>query len=362
MRSLGAARRALKLWVWNVDGMGVICRSVGVRLVLIACCAGFAVELGAQEQAPKKPATTPKSASEPPKSINPVTITENGWPVVAGDTPLPTPLAETRIGAPRSNTKPLQDGAAEPAVPLPPAAPQRLASGMQFDSPMHDVFRGTGVPGNLQRLGGVVVSWRLRVHGPHGEDVGIREMTHKADLRQADHDRIEHQDGRVYSRLGSQLTAQRGGLPWDPLLDEARAELDLFGLHLRMPWCYGDGKAYSILTREVVTRRGEKLIRLQLERAPSDMEQVFGPQVASTPRDRFELLFEPKTGLPRELVHRFACSGQQRRVLLEDWREVGGVRMPHRRIYVDDAMRPMTTIEILRIEPERVGEADFRLR
>ncbi|MFK7743022.1 MAG: hypothetical protein AB8H80_22100 [Planctomycetota bacterium] len=313
-----------------------------------------------------KTATQSPGSSKPAKasatgagkeSLSPVKFLNNGWPVLAGDTPVPTPLVETKSGVKR----PVIDSAASLlATPAPPAA-RRIASGMDLDSPMHEVFRATATPGAMQRLGGVVVWWRMTVHGTHGETIGMRELTHIADVRFADRDRLEYVDGRRFGRLGELVGAQRSGIPYDNLLPDARADLELFGMHIRMPWCYGDGKRYTILAREVVSRRSEKLVRLRIDRRPPIGDEVFGPPPTSKPGDRFQLLYDPTTGLPRELVHRFAASGQERRVLLEDWRELRGIVMPFRRVYVDDAMRPTTTLEILRIQQKRTSERDFRL-
>jgi len=311
--------------------------------------------------------------SKPPAggSLNPVQYDANGWPVVEVDTPPAQPLGEVAPPRPAGRddqpaNAPDADRATARALPQAsrqPAARERepLASGMQLDSPLHDVFRAIGAPGACKALGGVRVFWRLTIHGSHGEAIGIRELTHSADLGVADRDRLEHQDGRVYGRIDGQVLAERGDIPWPTLRDAAAAELLLFGTQLRQPWCFGDASEYAITDRATVERQGTRLTRLVIERRPPPDEQVFGPEANPQPRDRFELLFEPSTGLPRELVHRFANSQQTRRVLLEDWREVGGVRLPHRRIYVDEALRPTTTLEILRVQRERVGDRDFRL-
>ena len=73
-------------------------------------------------------------------------------------------------------------------------------------------------------------------------------------------------------------------------------------------------------------------------------------------------MHEPGKGTPVEFLHRFARNRQPRRVLLEDWREPRGVAVPFRRVYVDEALRQTTSLEILRIEPVRTTERDFRLR
>ena len=108
-------------------------------------------------------------------------------------------------------------------------------------------------------------------------------------------------------------------------------------------------------------RRGENLVKLTIERRPPAGSEVFGPMASPRKRDTFELLYEPTTGTPRELLHRFASSGQQRRVLLEDWRDFEGIRLPYRRIYVDEALRPTTTVQLMDIRRRHVADQDFRL-
>jgi hypothetical protein len=233
---------------------------------------------------------------------------------------------------------------------------------MQLRSPLLEVYRATRAPGAFRELGGVVVWWRLTVHGPDGAAIGVREVTHVADCAALARDRLEHQDGRAFGRIDGQVFATRKGMPWATLADEARPELALFGLQLRWPWCFGDENAFAVLRHDVSERGGERLGRIVLERRPPADRDVFGPEADPTPRDRFELLFEPSTGLPRELVHRLAEGAGTRRLLFEDWRDVGGVRLPHRRVYVDEALQPTTTLEILRIERQPVGDGTFRLR
>lgn len=299
--------------------------------------------------------------------IAPVRFGANGWPVGLGNAK-PAPVAETR--RPRAATT-RRASKRDPANdPMPEAndvlvaqgtATDPLASGMQLDSPMHEVFSATRSPATLHDIGGVEVFWRLTIHGTHGEIIGFRDITHIADLHNPECDRLEDNKGRVFTRNGSQVQAQRNGIPYETLQAEAASQLELFGLQLRMPWCFGEGRNYAVMRREVATRRGESLVKLNLRRRAPANQAVFGPEANPKPRDQFELLFEPTTGLPRELVHRFASSGQKRHVLLDDWQEKHGVRMPLRRVYVDAAGRATTTIELRRITRRRVSDRDFRL-
>jgi hypothetical protein len=232
---------------------------------------------------------------------------------------------------------------------------------MELGSPLLEVFPFVRSPGAWKALGGQTIWWRVTILGPQGEKLGVRELTHTADCAFAERDRVEYEDGRVYGRSGATVFASKQGMPWPTLTEAAGHELALFGLQLRLPWCFGDGIGYGVVARGTVDRAGERLARIVLERRPPAGSEVVGPELDPAPRDRFELLYDPTSGAPREFVHRFASSGQSRRVLLEDWREYDGVRLPYRRVYVDEAQRPTTTLEITRIERASVGDRDFRL-
>lgn len=302
---------------------------------------------------------------------------ETGWPKV-GSTPRPAssapaaaPAASTTRIEPQSGAVDTRGRAADadarfaaferrtPQEPSPNAPP--LASGTELGSPLNDVFKTVRTPGEWKKLEGVVVWWRLTTYGEQGEEIGLREVTHVADCRFSERDRLEYQDGRTFGRLGAQVFAELRGMPWPTLNDVATQDLMLFGLHLRMPWCFGDAHDFVVLQKDVEERSGERFTRIVLERRPAATLEIVGPELDPKPRDRFELLCDPSSGQPRELVHRFASSLATRRVLLEDWQEFEGVRLPHRRTYVDEGMRPKTRIEILRIARQRTSERDFRL-
>jgi len=329
-------------------------------------------------QSPSQPQTKPAGTPQGPPpatgsgagstSISPVKFGENGWPVGVGSQ-TPAPVGETKprkapprppVGSGRQSTTTNNPAPAK----MPTAsgtASQPLASGMQLDSFLHDVFRATRTPGAFAAIGGVEVTWQLTIHGTHGETIGTRVITHIADCSRPGWDRIERGDGRIYARTGNQVAAHKGGIPYAALNGQAKSELELFGTHLRLPWCFGKDQSYVIVNREAVDRRGETLWELELQGRAHRVGNVFGPEKSDTPRDKFFLYYEPTTGQPRELVHRFASSGQKRRVLLEDWQERYGVRMPMRRIYVDEAGRATTTVELKTIVPRRVSERVFRV-
>jgi hypothetical protein len=304
---------------------------------------------------------------------------ETGWPIVgpkpAADpaTPPPAkfgaqpaavanPANATNAGGSRDADGATRFAAFErrpPQEPTPNAPP--LVSGTELGSPLNDVFKAVRTPGEWKKLEGVVVWWRLTTFGEQGEEIGLREVTHTADCRFSERDRLEYQDGRTFGRLGAQVFAELRGMPWPTLNDVASQDLMLFGLHLRTPWLFGEARDFVVLQKDVEERSGERYVRIVLERRPPASQEIVGPELDPKPRDRFELLCDPSSGLPRELVHRFASSLATRRVLLEDWQDFEGVRIPHRRTYVDEAMRPKTRLEILRIARQRTSERDFRL-
>jgi len=356
---------------------------MGVMRLFLVCLSLAAVAVGQNPPKPeRKPASKPAATSgtKPAPStsggsIAPVEWNGNGWPVNVGD-PSPAPAGEvgakTRPTPPPSATIAGSGGAAATAS-KPTASPDEqtlatraeggepLASGMQLDSHMHEVFRATRSPGAFRAIAGVEVLWSLSVHGSQGEIIGSRMITHIADCNYAERDRLERDDGRVYARVGKDVVAHKNGIPYEVLNAQAKSELELFGLHLRLPWCFGEGQRYNIMARTTVKSRGESLWQLELHSRPQHAQGVFGPQVATVLRDQFFLRYEPSTGQPRELIHRFVSSAQQRRVLLEDWQVVGGVRMPKRRIYVDSAGRPTTTVEMVSISRRRTSDRDFRV-
>ncbi|MBL8734619.1 MAG: hypothetical protein JNN13_19745 [Planctomycetes bacterium] len=307
----------------------------------------------------------PANSNPPPATRAPTVQYDNkGWPILPED---PTPAAGATPGGETGQSG--RSGASGPKVAAPAAAPAPASggrsapgSGLQLDSPLLEVFQATQTPAAFKQLGSVSIWWRMTVYGEQGEVIGRREVTHTADSAFAERDRLEYADGRVYGRIGASVFAERSGMPFPNLVDSAEAELMLFGLHWRLPWCFGDANAYVVLARDEVVREEKALTRIVIERRPPAEFDRIGPELDEAPRDHFELVHEPGKGTPVEFLHRFARNRQPRRVLLEDWREHRGVAVPFRRVYVDEALRQTTSLEILRIEPVRTTERDFRLR
>jgi hypothetical protein len=339
---------------------------VAVALVLGSALTGQQPAVRPANPAPA-PAGAPSTKPQPIVQFDPST----GWPVGVDDGPQPGAVAAksparkvdaggaTTTGPGGVVVSPLPTGAAPAGVPTEPASPA-LASGTQLGSPLLDVYQPLIGPGEWRRLGGLAVSWRATVHGPSGEVVGVREFLHVADPAYPDRDRIEHQDGRVYVRCGQQVFAERDGMPMPAATEEAARELALFGMQLRMPWAFADANAYAVTGKQTVERGGEKLRKLAIEQRPPHGADLLGPESQPRPRDTFEIYHDTGTGRLREFVHRFAATEQTRRVLLEDWRDADGVQLPHRRVYLDDAERPTTVLEIVKVERRRVAEREFR--
>jgi hypothetical protein len=341
-------------------------------LLLVVLCAAT---LFAQDPKPAPAKVSPQEPAVKPARIGVVEFDSNGYPVVQDDPGTMSrpaaPLVESRSdkAAPRApmGTAPNFDRGFE-VSPADARGSGRttpaIASGMEPGSPLLDVFQFTRSPGAWKALGGVTLWWLVTVYGAQGEVIGYRELTQTSDCRYPDRDRLEYVNGtsnRTYGRSGATVFAERDGRPLFTAVEGAGSELALFGLQLRMPWAFGDASSYVVLSRDVVTRAEEQLQRILIERRPPPGLDVFGPEVDPRPRDRFELLYEPTSGRPRELVHRFAASGETRRLRLEDWAEFQGLPYPRRRVYVDDSGRATTTLELRRIESANVTERDFRM-
>lgn len=318
------------------------------------------------------PATNP--AQQTPPRINNVEFDKNGYPIVPDDRdPAPPPPARPAGETARPDAaasaapaaRPSAQEARTPRTDAPSAAPA-FASGMAAGSPLLDVFQHTRSPGVFKGLGGVTVWWRVTIYDPQGAAIGYRELTQTSDCSYAERDRLEYaHDGRVYGRSGPSVFAESRGRPWPTLVEAAGQELALFGMQLRLPWCFGEAASYVVTGRDTVDRPDGRLQRIKLERRPPSALDSVGPELDPRPRDRFELLYEPAGGRPRELVHRFANGddpGTARRVLLDDWAEFQGVPYPRRRLYVDDSQRPTTLLEITNLQAATITERDFRMQ
>ncbi len=297
---------------------------------------------------PQEAAPSPSPRPAAPEVVG-TRFDDRGWPIV--ETPPAQPDLEV---ATRTRTTPRS---------MPATAPAAVAADHRDNasSSLEATFAAVGSARAFRSLGGLTIWWRVTVHGPQGETIGIREVTHFCDPSTSDRDRLEFADGRVCGRLGPTVFAERHGLPWPTLVEASTQDLALFGIHARLPWVFADQQAYSEVAATPAGSDPAGGARVRLRQRTEDGR--IGPD--PEPRqlgDQFELGLPASGAVPSEFVQQFVCSGERRRVLLEDWRPVGAVTMPFRRIYVDGAGRPTTTLVILRVEPgQAVAERDFRL-
>ncbi len=281
-----------------------------------------------------------------------VTIDERGWPVLPDEPrrPLAPPASPVGETAPRI----VETEAAQPV--------EQGVRPADTASALPQIFTAVRSPSAFRSLGGITIWWRLSVHGPLGETIGVREFTQLADASVVDRDRLTFADGRVIGRLGTSIFAQRHGMQRLSLAEQSADELGLFGLQARLPWAFADGQKFVETASDLVSLSGEELLRVRLQ-AKSHGDAIGPSPEGAPPVDTFELWVAAAGGPPREFVHTLARSGQRRRVLLEDWREVAGVLVPFRRVYVDQLGRPATTLEVLRFEPgAATADRDFRLQ
>ena len=310
--------------------------------------------LVAQQVPGGSPAAAPSEQS-PKRSLNPVKYDGFGWPTVgAGDVQAaPAPAGETKAAV-SSGAVQRRDGGATVEAAKHSA---ELSAGMANQA-LLDIYRKVGTPGQQQTLGGCDATWRLTVHGEDGSVLGERIYHHVSDSATPARDRLVYGD-RVFVRDGDAVQAGSGGVRYESLQTLAARELELFGMHLRAPWSFADSEQFRVVQQDMVARRGVRLGRLVFERASAGEAK---PARSSANTEQFVLLYDPLAHLPRELEHRFAGTQQRRRVLLEDWQELmPGVRFPCRRVYVDELLRPTTTIELMDLRKRPVRAREFKL-
>ena len=274
-----------------------------------------------------------------------VQLDSRGWPVVQ-QAPARPGIDSWPTGTDRAAQRGQPAAARGAQVP---AAPDTGQPGLAQGSTLAGVFAQVQPPAAFGQLGTVKVWWRLSVYGERGR-IGQREVTHLADLRAASRDRLEYDDGRVLGCVDGSVFAERHGRPWPLLAAQGAPELALFALHLRMPWTFADRQQFAEVGAFRADGSDGSMERLLLQRRAKP--GVMGPQPEVEAVDRFEVL-SPVGGPPAEFVHQLRCSGERRRVQLDDWRSVQGVKMPFRRTYVDGSGRPTTVLEVLRIESIR---------
>jgi hypothetical protein len=256
-----------------------------------------------------------------------------------------------------------------------PTPPRTSSTGAEAMTPAPSGGRtGTTAPSyvpaplaksELAALGVVSLRWRASVFAPDGTVLGTRELEQLADLEAADRDRLDLPDGSVYGRFGGDVAAQRHGSPWPLLVPTATQDLQLYGLHARLPFAFADASAFQMLGTDTVARTGESLARVRYERRDAGKAQM-GPPASPQPADQFALLLDKTTGQATELIYTLAGSSQERRVRLEDWRRLRAdvaVQVPFRRVYLDAQSRPTVMLEIAQCEARPgVGKREFQLQ
>jgi hypothetical protein len=245
----------------------------------------------------------------------------------------------------------------EPAVD--PGEQRRLPA-LDLGSPLLDMFQRIGHPSDLASLGRVVTKLRLSVYDSHGSELGVRELVHEADCGVVARDRLTVQAGlKVYGRDGEGAWVVFHGMDWPALESEARDELELFGLLLRTPWCFADPQRFVVYPKENVLVDGKRITKLRIETRTAGDELV-GPRETKPPADSFELFSAPDSLEPCEL-RLVRANGTRRTIRLLDWRDVAGVRMPQRRLFVGpDGGRALEIVTTLIDTRQALPDARFR--
>lgn len=244
----------------------------------------------------------------------PIVTTPLGWPATVGSVggePAPQPVGKS------TETR---DPGAEPGgfAPLDPEA-------SAVPSPLLPVFRAVGTAADAKALGGVTCSMRILLYDHRGAVLGEREAMHEADLSAPARDRLLLPREQVYGRDGVAVFAQYRGLAFPGLEAEARDELSWFGLVLRVPWVFADPTAFTVRPREELLWNGRPMSRYRIAARASGQDDANA--------DRFELWCEPDTSEPRLLVLQPADpAARPCRVRLLDFKAIGNVRMPMRRL------------------------------
>jgi hypothetical protein len=256
-------------------------------------------------------------AAASPRPLPRIEVGDNGWPVPRewreGEA---RPAAEAaRVepgGFPRAATRSAERGSAD------------------TDSPLAPVFRRVGYPGDAGDLGCVVARVETTVFDHRGAALAETRAFHEADLAAPDRDRLLLAGDRIYGRDGGAVFAVQHHVAFPSLEEEARDELELMGLLLRLPWAFADRSRFVVMPAERLEARGRPAVRFRIEaRAPGD--EVVGPAPGPRGIDRFELWCDPETMEPRLLSVARGATGSQRTFRLLDYQTFGGVRVATRR-------------------------------
>lgn len=299
------------------------------------------------------------SSSEIPPQARAIGVDENGWPIFAQGKTQARPGVSGRSDF-ETQPRPIQAGqiaGADSAGPVVTDEDSEAADPMRLGSPLREVFTRQGYPSDMRELGGVLAWYRFTLRGHNGAVIGSREVEHHADMRRADRDLLKMSSGqKTYGRDGASVFAYLDRMRMESYEDEARDELELLGLLLRFPWGFADGERYVVGEKQYLTVAGQAMVLIPIRAKRSIDASLPGASV-----DRFEILCAADSMEPRELRYTLAATGQSRRLRFSEYRQVGGVRIPFRREFLDGVGSPSLILEILSMDHGRdVSAVDFR--
>jgi len=297
----------------------------------------------------------PKPAARPPYSIG-----QNG--LVVPDADAKSKRNGTRVRSDFEEPSPAPGGAsAFPARVPKQSAPRdeepavgklKPPENLDLGSALLDVFHRVGHPSAFVGLGSVVAKWRLTVFDAYGAESAVRDLVQESDLGNPSRDRLSYPAAqKFYGRDGGATWVVFHGMDWPALEQEAREELELFGLLLRMPWCFADTQRFVVYPRESVVQDGRRYTKVRIE-ARSSGDEIIGPRDSGPAPDTYELTAPADSYEPTELRIQRA-NGTRRSVKLLEWRDVGGVRVPMRRIFVTPDGTQALEIVATQLEPRQ---------
>ena len=268
---------------------------------------GLLLALAPQERASGNAAAPPPARYE---------LGPNNWPV---------PVAPARDGSVLKRPV-VEPGGLGARGTQDAAAPHPLG-----EHPLRSVFAAVGAPGDVAALGVIRQRMQLAVLDHRGGTIAELSLTHEADLAAPARDRLVLDGDRLFGRDGAHAFAVFRGLAFPAMEAEAADELGWYGLVLRAPWVFADGRAFTVLPREELLREGRPMSRFRIEARPTAADLV-GPAAPATDVDRYELWCDPSTNEPRLLVILPAREGARPcQVRLSEYAAQGNVRWPTKR-------------------------------
>jgi hypothetical protein len=301
-------------------------------------------------------ATTPRgNQGQPAAQKLGVEFDKNGWPVQVGK--VQKEAGNVRDGT--GNPKPAEPMPVEAGNPAPVDPPGPAGETAAFGSPWLRVWSSVGSAETFQALGCLRIQWRMRVVAADGTTLGERTVWQTTDSGAAGRERLEFEDGRIYTRLLDAVQAERHGMPWPTLEAAAERDIQLFSLQAGLPWRLADPTGF---VEGAAPRTSSKDGSVTFTRSPrTEKGRLAGVVDASS--ENIELVVDAATGVPREVVTAAGSAEGKRRVRFDDWRAWNGLSVPYRRTWLDAEGRPATVLELVQIEAGiRATDKEFRLR